>query len=83
MQMTPHGTISGADWARALPAARTRRQVATARRFAGPVCPRCGRPGLHRELTGGTEILHSGVERCFIPPPRLASGIVTTQEEAA
>lgn len=62
-------TITGTDWARSLKAARVRRAPAAvaARRFRGLVCPVCGRGGLHRELSGGTEIVHSGAERCWWP----------------
>jgi hypothetical protein len=78
-----HTTITGVDWALALPAARARRapEAVQARLFSGPVCPICGRPGLHRELTGGTEITHSATERCW--HPAAACGNVTTREEAA
>lgn len=83
--MTLHAaTISGADWARSLAAARIRRRpsAADARRFSGPVCPVCGRPGLHRELTGGTEIVHGAAERCWHPKAS-AFGIDTTARKEA
>ena len=64
-------TITDAAWARGLAAARARRapEAVRSRVFAGPACPVCGWPGLHRELTGGTEITHGGGsgERCWWP----------------
>jgi hypothetical protein len=84
-------TLTDADWKRGLAAARARRRPAEvrARVFSGPACPVCGRPGLHRDLTGGTEVTHgSGAgERCWWPAGSIrhpaACGHVTTEKEAA
>lgn len=62
-------TITGADWAHALPPARARRRpvAVRARVFAGPACPVCGRPGLHREGKGGMLVVHGGGLSCWWP----------------
>lgn len=82
--MTPadFSTITGLSWSRALPAARARRrpEAVRARRFSGPACPVCGRPGFHRTFTGGTEIIHSEIVRCWQP---VGCGHVTTGRAAA
>lgn len=82
-------TITDAAWTRGLKAARTRRQpeAVRARVFSGPACPVCGKPGLHRDLTGGTEVTHNKGERCWWPESSIrhpsACGHVTTKKEAA
>lgn len=78
-------TLAGRE-AGLIAAARERQRPAArqARIFAGPACPICGRPGLHRDLTGGTEIIHGFTERCW-DPSASACGIDTTapRKEAA
>ena len=73
-------TITGTDWARALPVARARRKPAAvrARVFAGPLCPVCGQPGLHRAMLGGVRIHHGGGVACWMPSPEsvAAAGLV-------
>src|SRR5690606_3093362 len=60
------GTITGADWARALPAARARREGAAARMFSGPACPSCGEPGLHQQLGEGmVRVVHARGVACL------------------
>jgi hypothetical protein len=61
-------TITGSDWAAALPAARARRApvAVRARVFSGPICPVCGLPGIHREMLGGVRIIH-GPDSCWMP----------------
>lgn len=61
-------TITGSDWASALPAARARRApiAVRARVFSGPICPMCGLPGIHREMLGGVRIIH-GPDSCWMP----------------
>lgn len=67
--MSPAGTITGSDWAAALPAARRRRAPAAvrARVFCGPVCPVCGLPGLRREMLGGVRVHHASGDSCWMP----------------
>lgn len=88
--MNTFSTITDADWKRGIEQARARRQpqAVRARIFRGPACPVCGRPGLHRDLTGGTEIVHSEtMERCWWPSasvrPDAACGHVTTDRREA
>lgn len=72
-------TITGTDWARALPVARARRAPAAVRSrvFAGPICPLCGQPGIHREMLGGVRIVH-GADSCWMPSAEsvAAAGLV-------
>lgn len=79
----PFATITDLEWKRSLAAARARRrpEAVQARLFSGPACPICGRPGLHRDLTGGTEIVHSFRERCWHPLP--CGHVTTPTKEAA
>ena len=77
-------TITDADWARGLAAARERQrpEVRRARIFSGPRCPVCGRPGLHQEITGGTLIIHDPwVKPCWHPAP--CGHVTTPTKEAA
>lgn len=83
--MTPGGlfpTLTPPICATLIQAARQRRkpEAVRARVFAGPACPVCGRPGLHRDLTGGTEITHGAGIRCWWPA---VCGPVTTERSAA
>lgn len=73
-------TITGGDWARVLPKVRKRRkpEAVRARVFAGPICPVCGTPGLHRSMLGGVRIHHGAGDSCWMPSPEsvAAAGLV-------
>lgn len=73
-------TITGSDWARALPAARLRRApvAVRARVFNGALCPVCGLPGIHRAMLGGVRVVHGGGDSCWMPSAEAvaAAGLV-------
>ena len=67
----PEPTITGASWARALPAARARRRAAPARVFNAVRCPLCGRVGRITFCAGGALCKHAATRtECWIPGHR-------------
>ena len=63
-----NSTISGADWARALPAARVRRAGTAKRVFAALLCPVCGKRGVHKpQKPKGLLVEHGGGATCWHP----------------
>ena len=63
-----HSTISGADWARALPASRSRRAGMTLRVRESLLCPVCGKRGVHKpQKPKGLLVEHGGGVACWHP----------------
>jgi len=63
-----HSTISGADWARALPVARVRRAGTSARVASRLLCPVCNKMGKHvPQKPKGLIVEHGSGVACWHP----------------